>query len=145
VSSRRTTPFPGSRRENGVTFQEGDRALVTGQTLGAQNCIYYTSSGAWQRAQDVAAENFLVVGMIVLALEGTQAGLWRLSSPTNGTITLGSTPLTFVPLADALPLRPTYVDPGVHASATGVYTESTLTFASSIGLRFDDADRALHA
>jgi pimeloyl-ACP methyl ester carboxylesterase len=122
----------GLTTENGVTFQEGDRALVTGQTLGAQNCIYYTSSGAWQRAQDVAAENFLVVGMIVLALEGTQAGLWRLSSPTNGTITLGSTPLTFVPLADALPLRPTYVDPGVHASATGVYTESTLTFASSI-------------
>ena len=87
---------------DGVNLSINDRVLVTGQTSGAQNGIYYVttlgsgSNGTWTRSIDTDTTGELDSGTIVMVTEGaTYADTqWKLT--TNDPITIGSTALTFV-------------------------------------------------
>jgi pimeloyl-ACP methyl ester carboxylesterase len=119
---------------DGVTLTAGQRVAFVGQTDKTQNGIYSKpASGPLVRATDFDDAEDIRFGSSFSVLEGaTYAGSeWRLTSPTSGTITLGTTDLVFE-RTDSDALIPRFSDPGAHASATGVYTEATLTFASSI-------------
>lgn len=87
---------------DGVTLSLNDRVLVTGQSTGSQNGIYYVttlgtgSNGTWARSIDTNETGELDSGTIVMVTEGTVYAdtQWKLT--TNDPIVIGSTTLTFV-------------------------------------------------
>lgn len=86
-----------------VALAVGDRVLVKNQTTGSENGIYVVATGAWTRATD--ADNTptgeVTSGMFTFVEQGTayaDSG-WVLS--TDGTITLGTTALSFVQFSGA--------------------------------------------
>lgn len=87
---------------DGINLSLNDRILVTGQTSGAQNGIYYVTAlgtganGTWARSIDTNTTGELLSGTIVMVTEGTSYAdtQWKLT--TNDPITIGSTALTFV-------------------------------------------------
>ena len=62
---------------DGVTLSLNDRVLVTGQSTGSQNGIYYVSTlgtganGTWTRSTDTDVTGELLSGTIVMVTEGT--------------------------------------------------------------------------
>ena len=87
---------------DGVTLSLNDRVLVTGQSTGSQNGLYYVttvgtgSNGTWARSVDGNETGEIDAGMIVMVTEGTTYAdtQWKLT--TNDPIVIGSTALTFV-------------------------------------------------
>lgn len=87
---------------DGVTLSLNDRVLVTGQSTGSQNGLYYVttvgsgSNGTWARSQDGNQTGEIEAGMIIMVTEGnTYADTqWKLT--TNDPIVIGTTTLTFV-------------------------------------------------
>jgi hypothetical protein len=86
---------------DGITLVLGDRVLVKDQSTGAQNGIYTVTTlgtganGTWTRATDADAAGELTIGALVPVEVGTANAdsLWMLT--TDGTITIGTTALTF--------------------------------------------------
>lgn len=92
----------GTQTVDGVALVANDRILVAGQTTGANNGIYVVAAGAWARAGDAASSAQVTPGMIVPSEHGGTSNadkLWELQ--TGGTITLGTTSLTFNPVGGA--------------------------------------------
>jgi len=87
---------------DGVTLSLNDRVLVTGQSTGSQNGLYYVttvgtgSNGTWARSIDGNETGEIDAGMIVMVTEGTTYAdtQWKLT--TNDPIVIGTTALTFV-------------------------------------------------
>lgn len=88
----------GAQTIDGVSVVASDRVLVKDQSTASQNGIYVASAGAWSRApdSDTAGE---IQGAAVYVKGGTVNGGGRYVNNTTGTITLGSTALTFVQFA----------------------------------------------
>lgn len=89
---------PGPATLDGVPVRAGDRLLLTEQTSSAQNGVYVVQSdGSWTRAADSLATN---------AVWTIRSGLTRQDTAvylaTTGTITVGTTALTFVPFTPAI-------------------------------------------
>lgn len=103
VVSTTNITMQGLQTVDGVALAEGDRVLVAGQTLAITNGIYAASSNKWTRAADMDRDSYAPLGLTVRVMEGTGAGLWYLSSPTTGTVRVGSTELTFGPADGAAP------------------------------------------
>ena len=87
---------------DGVSLALRDRVLVTGQSTGSENGIYYVttvgagSNGTWARSLDADTTGEVSAGMIIMVTEGTTYAdtQWKLT--TDDPITIGSTSLTFV-------------------------------------------------
>lgn len=98
VSRTNITNPTGLLTVDGVTLAEGDRVLLSAQTSGANNGVWTVqgSGVAWTRATEADDGNKLRSGTIVCVSEGTsyKGTIWQLQ--TTGTITVGSTSLTFV-------------------------------------------------
>lgn len=85
---------------DGITPVAGNRILVKDQTTGSANGIYLAASGAWSRAPD-AVQGELTPNAFVFVEEGTvnaNSG-WTLTN--TGTITVGTTALTFAQFSGA--------------------------------------------
>jgi hypothetical protein len=86
---------------DGVTLVANDRILVKDQTTASQNGIYYVSTlgtgvnGTWTRSTDADQAGELTSGAVMAVEEGTlnADSLWMLT--TDGSITIGTTALTF--------------------------------------------------
>ena len=86
---------------DGVSLTVDDRILVTGQTTASQNGLYRCtvvgsgSNGTWVRSRDGSHQGTIVAGMTCMVTEGSTYAdtLWKLT--TDGTITIGTTALTF--------------------------------------------------
>ncbi|WP_421869106.1 hypothetical protein [Pararhizobium sp.] len=88
----------------GVTVATGNRFAAMGQTTASQNGIYVVqASGAPVRSTDADAGTE-VAGMAFYVSEGTEGGRSFLCN-TPGPITLGSTALSFVMIADQVALN----------------------------------------
>lgn len=86
----------GEQTIDGVAVAAGDRVLVKNQTSGAQNGIYIVDASAWSRSGDADNGAELTASFAVFVEEGTtnaDSG-WVLT--TNGSVTVGTTALTFV-------------------------------------------------
>ncbi len=94
----------GLQTIDSVALAEGDRVLVTAQTSGVQNGIYEASTGTWARAEDLRLSRHVQLGTTVLVLGGTVYALttWVLTSPSTGTVRLGSDSLTFTRSGNAV-------------------------------------------
>jgi hypothetical protein len=90
------TAFANGQTVDGIVLSTGDRILIKDQTSGAENGIYIVNaSGAPSRAIDANTAAHMGPGLMVYVREGAVngKGTWKLT--TTGTITLGTTPLTF--------------------------------------------------
>lgn len=101
VATTANITLSGTQTIDGVAVAAGDRVLVKNQSTGSQNGIYNCAAGAWTRAFDMDQDGTTAVpaeevyGALILVVQGTtNAGtLWYCTN--TGTITLGSTALTF--------------------------------------------------
>jgi len=86
---------------DGVTLSHNDRVLVTGQTTGNQNGIYYVttlgsgSNGTWSRSTDSNQTGELLAGTIVMVTEGSVYADTQWKLITDNPIVIDTTPLTF--------------------------------------------------
>lgn len=91
----------GEQTIDGVSVVAGNRVLVKNQTAGEDNGIYVASASSWSRASDADSSGEVTPNLFTFVEEGTanaDSG-WTLSN--NGSITLGTTPLTFVQFSGA--------------------------------------------
>jgi len=86
---------------DGVSLTTGDRVLVTGQTAGTQNGLYYVatlgsgSNGTWARTSDGNDNGEIEAGMIVMVTEGVIYADTQWKLITDDPIVIGTTALTF--------------------------------------------------
>jgi hypothetical protein len=96
------TSFANGQVIDGVTLVTGNRILIKNQSAGAENGIYVVAaSGAPVRATDADSNAEVTAGMFVFVEEGTvnaDTG-WVLNN--NGTVTLGTTALSFTQFSGA--------------------------------------------
>lgn len=96
------TSFENGDTVDGITLATGDRILIKDQSSASENG-YYTvnASGAPTRATDMDSSDEVILGQLCYVKEGTANGgkYFYLSNPT-GTITLGSSNLTFSEIAN---------------------------------------------
>lgn len=93
--------FANGQTVDGVTLATGDRILLKNQTTASQNGIYtVNASGAPTRATDADSGTELS-GMFVFVMEGTTNADTGWLCTNDGTITLGTTALTFVQFSQA--------------------------------------------
>jgi hypothetical protein len=81
---------------DGVTLATGDRVLVKNQSTGSENGIYVVkASGAPDRSTDADAGSELTSNFAVFVEEGTVNADQGYTLTNNGSITIGTTALTF--------------------------------------------------
>jgi len=86
---------------DGVSLSTGDRVLVTAQTTGSQNGLYYVitvgsgSNGTWARTSDGNDNGEIEAGMIVMVTEGVIYADTQWKLITDDPITIGTTSLSF--------------------------------------------------
>jgi hypothetical protein len=86
---------------DGVTLSLGDRVLVTGQTTGTQNGLYYVTTlgsganGTWARTSDGNENGEIEAGMIVMVTEGVIYADTQWKLITDDPIIINTTALTF--------------------------------------------------
>lgn len=85
---------------DGITVAAGDRVLVKNQATTTENGIYVAAAGAWTRATDANANSgtgnaAINPGTFVFVEQGTSFGATAWVVTTQGTITLGSTAITW--------------------------------------------------
>ena len=97
-----TVSGPGAAID-GVTLSSGDRVLLKNQSTGSQNGIYiFNGSGsAMTRATDADSSTEVTAGMFVFVEEGTVNADNGFVLTTDGSITVGSTALTFTQFSGA--------------------------------------------
>jgi hypothetical protein len=87
---------------DGVTLSTGDRILIKDQTAGAENGIYTVNeSGAPTRAIDFDSNAEVEKGAFVFVEEGTSNANAGFVLTTDGSVTLGTTALSFTQFSGA--------------------------------------------
>lgn len=113
---------------DGHTLQAGERVLVKNQDTAADNGIYVAASGSWSRADDFDGTPAVTTGAFAFVEYGTVNGGTGWVLTTTGTITIGSTALTFSQFSggaaytagDALSLTGTEFDVKYDNSTVGL-------------------------
>ena len=101
----------GTQTIDGVACITGDRVLVQNQTSSIDNGIYDVDTGAWTRSADFDGSYDVVYGTLIPINQGTVYAQRIRRVTTTGTITPGTTGLSF--------------DDALYANATGIqFTQS---------------------
>lgn len=95
VATTGNITLSGEQTIDGVAVVTGDRVLVKNQSTASQNGIYVCDSGAWSRAADADTSPEVSSGMFTFITAGTVNANTGWVLTTTGTITLGTTALTF--------------------------------------------------
>lgn len=85
----------GLQTVDGITLAAGDRVLVKNQTTGSQNGVYTAAAGVWARSADADTSAKVAAGIHVYVEEGTANGKTRWQMVNAGTVTVGTTALSF--------------------------------------------------
>lgn len=81
---------------DGIALANGDRVLLTAQTIASENGIYTAATGAWSRSDDANQNGELSAGSFVLVQEGTVNADSAYVLATDGTIVINTTPQSWV-------------------------------------------------
>lgn len=95
VATTANITLSGAQTIDGVSVVAGERVLVKNQSTASQNGLYVCASGSWSRSTDADTSSEVVSGLSVWVQEGTTNADSQWVLTTDGTITLGSTSLTF--------------------------------------------------
>lgn len=88
----------GTQTIDGVALSAGQRVLVKDQADQTTNGIYVVAAGAWSRATDLDEDAEFTNGVAVTVEQGTTNGDRAFVLSTDGTITVGTSNLTWVAL-----------------------------------------------
>lgn len=132
---------------DGVALQVGDRVIVNSTVNQTLNGIYVVAAGAWSRSSD-ANTGTLIKGAAAAVEEGTNFGDKILLCSNNGSITIGSTNITWVVFGQPLSYS---AGSGLSLSGTTFSVDSsivqlrTTTVAAQSGssINFDNARQDL--
>lgn len=115
VATTTNISLSGNQTIDGVTTTTGDRVLVKSQTTASENGVYITGTGAWSRATDFDGSTEMSNGAAFFVEEGTanSESMWVLT--TDGSITVGTTSLSFQRIG-----RANQVTAGNYGSATQI-------------------------
>lgn len=125
----------GTQVIDSVTLVTGDRVLVKDQTATKDNGIYVVASGSWTRATDADTSAKVTPGMYVFVEEGTANANSGWILTTKGTITLGTTALSFTQFSGAGQITATG---GLQKSGNTIYIASNGITDTHIGNRTVD-------
>lgn len=95
VATTANITLSGLQTIDGITVVAGDRVLVKDQTNAADNGIWNATTSSWSRALDFDAENDAVAGTLIIVSEGSDNGGVAFRISNTGSITIGTTLLTF--------------------------------------------------
>lgn len=124
----------GTQTIDGIALSVGDRVLVKNQTTASQNGIYVVASGAWTRATDADEDAEVTSGLFTYVESGTSNQSTTYVLTTTGTITLGTTALSFS----------TFSAPGSFVAGSGLTQDgSTFNVGAGTGLVANSDDIAL--
>lgn len=101
VATTANITLSGTQTIDTIAVLAGQRVLVKNQTTASENGIYICGASAWTRAEDADSSSKVKSGLFTFVQEGAvnaDSG-WVLS--TDGTITLGTTTLSFVQFSGA--------------------------------------------
>ncbi|MEX0650269.1 MAG: hypothetical protein WD200_04660 [Candidatus Andersenbacteria bacterium] len=100
VATTANITLSGEQTIDGVSAVTDDRVLVKNQDTASANGIYIVASGSWTRATDYdSGSGEVVQGSFTSVLEGTTQANTQWALATAGSITVGSTSLTFTQLS----------------------------------------------
>lgn len=116
----------GLQTIDGVVGAANDRVLVKNQTTAADNGIYEMNSSTWSRAPDFDGAYDVVTGTLIGIVSGTVSGGYYYKVTNTGTVTIGTTSLTFA-LTSLAPVTQsaaayTPVISGTTVAGAGTYT-----------------------
>lgn len=101
VATTADITLSGTQTIDGISLSAGDRVLVKNQSTGSQNGLYTVASGSWVRTTDADTSAEVTPGLFVFVEQGTSNADSGWVLTTDGTITLGTTALTFVQFSGA--------------------------------------------
>lgn len=145
ASTANVAAISGLLTIDGVTVVAGDRVLLKDQSTASQNGIYVAAAGAWPRASDADTGAEFNGGAIIPVEEGTENADTNWQITNNGTVTIGTTGLTFAKVGSSVDATETAkgvaeiatqaeVDAG--ADDTRFVTPLKLAIATSRGLGY---------
>jgi len=127
VATTANITLSGEQTIDGVAVVAEDRVLVKDQTTGADNGIYVCKATTWERAKDFDGSRDAVTGTLVPVNSGTVGAGFIFKLTTTGTITIGTTSLTFT--------ASTFTDLAVSVFWQGVLGQtSTATTLAALGI-----------
>lgn len=95
VATTTNITLSGIQTIDGISLVAGDRVLVKNQSTAANNGIYVVSSGTWTRSLDADSTTDVTSGMYCFVESGTNNADSGWVLTTDGTITIGTTALSF--------------------------------------------------
>jgi len=101
VATTANITLSGTQTIDGVAVSADERVLVKDQSTGSENGIYDCKAGAWARSSDFDADSEVTSGAFVFVEQGTASADAGYVLTTDGTITVGSTALSFTQFSGA--------------------------------------------
>lgn len=133
VATTAAITLSGEQTVDGVAVVTGDRVLVKDQASGVDNGIYIADTSSWERSPDFDGTRDAVEGTLVKVNNGTVGqGFYYLA--TTGTITIGTTSLTFSIASSVL---------AVISAAAQTLLDDTSIAAMLVTLGFSGAARGM--
>ena len=90
-----SSDFANGQTVDGITLSTNDRILIKDQSTASENGIYIVTSGAPTRSSDFDSATDAVNGKIVFVQDGTTNGNTGWQFTSSGSITVGSSNLSF--------------------------------------------------
>ena len=101
VATTANITLSGTQTIDGVAVSADERVLVKNQSTASQNGIYDCKSGAWARSSDFDENAEVTSGAFVFVEQGTVGADQGFVLTTDGTITVGTTSLSFTQFSGA--------------------------------------------
>ena len=95
AASTANLTLSGEQTVDAIALVDGDRVLCKDQSTSANNGIYVVRTGAWERAPDWDGTGDVVTGTLVFVTAGTTNAKRVYYVSTTGTITIGTTSVSF--------------------------------------------------
>lgn len=127
VATTANITLSGAQTIDGISVVAGNRVLVKNQTTGSQNGIYLCASGAWTRTTDANTSAKVTPQMYVRVEEGTANVGKAFYLSNTGTVTLGTTALTFADAGGSGAVSSVFTRTGAVVAASGDYTATQIT------------------
>lgn len=100
VATSNVSSLSAGQTVGGLAATDGDIGLLTAQTTGTENGLYYVRSGAWERVEYGNTADDFANGCRVFCTEGTYAGTyWDL---VTAAVTPDTTDHTWIQAGDAM-------------------------------------------
>ena len=101
VATTANITLSGTQTIDGVAVSADERVLVKAQSTGSENGIYDCKAGTWARSSDFDADSEVTSGAFVFVEQGTVNADSGFVLTTDGTITVGTTALSFTQFSGA--------------------------------------------